>query len=320
MNSPTVSVVIPCYNGAPFLRETLKSALAQTVPPLEIIVVDDGSTDDSVAIGESFGSPVRVLRQSNQGESVARNVGIREARGDWIALLDADDLWSPEKTARQLEAVSQNPDCACVYSDFYLLVDGQRHDDVPRPDSHQCEDFPVRMLLEWCVLPSTCMIPRKLAVEVLFPEHTRDSEDILFFVELRRHGTFLHVRCPLVDYRRTARQQTQAHGHRLRSVESLFAFLNSRPELYTPQQEACIRSELAARIQAVHERAYWLRDTALARRARRLYSQILPGPPAPPLLRRMVLPAWIYWIRDRLLQRPGNTGSRVEGSSRASAN
>src|SRR3972149_3633636 len=99
--SRSVSVVIPCYNGAVYLHETIESALAQTHSPLEVLVIDDGSTDDSAAIADSFGSPVRVIRQTNQGESVARNRGIDEARGDWIAFLDSDDVWNPTKLERQ---------------------------------------------------------------------------------------------------------------------------------------------------------------------------------------------------------------------------
>jgi glycosyltransferase involved in cell wall biosynthesis len=82
-----ISVVIPCFNGAQFLRETLESVRHQTYPAHEVIVVDDGSTDDSAAIA---GPPVRVIRQTNQGESVARNRGIDEATANWIAFLDAD--------------------------------------------------------------------------------------------------------------------------------------------------------------------------------------------------------------------------------------
>jgi hypothetical protein len=89
---PTISVVIPCYNGAKFLRATIESVLAQTYPPLEMIVVDDGSTDDSAAIAESFGPPVRVIRQTNRGVTAARNRGIAEASGDYVHFLDADDL------------------------------------------------------------------------------------------------------------------------------------------------------------------------------------------------------------------------------------
>ena len=98
-----VSIIMPCHNGAPFLRETLQSALNQTHAPLEVIVVDDGSTDDSTAIAESFGPPVRVIRQRNLGESVAQNVGIAAAWGDYLVFLDADDLLAPATLETQIE-------------------------------------------------------------------------------------------------------------------------------------------------------------------------------------------------------------------------
>src|SRR4051812_28904107 len=94
-SSITVSIITPCYNGGRFISDTIRSALGQTRPPLEMIVIDDGSTDGSANIAESFGAPVRVIRQSNHGESVARNCGISEAKGTHILFLDADDLLAP---------------------------------------------------------------------------------------------------------------------------------------------------------------------------------------------------------------------------------
>ena len=108
-SAPTISVIIPCYNGARFLRETLASALGQTRPPLEVIVVDDGSTDDSAAIAESFGPPVRVIRQANQGESKARNVGLRQSRGKYVLFLDSDAMISRSSVARLVERMESDP-------------------------------------------------------------------------------------------------------------------------------------------------------------------------------------------------------------------
>ncbi len=105
----TVSIITPCYNGARYLRETLASAAGQTRPPLEIIVVDDGSTDDSADIAETFGAPVRVIRQPNQGESVARNRGLIEARGTHVLFLDADDLIAPEALQRMAVTLEGRP-------------------------------------------------------------------------------------------------------------------------------------------------------------------------------------------------------------------
>lgn len=109
-----VSVVIPNYNCSAFLPAALDSVFAQTHPDVEILVVDDGSTDDSLRVLERYGDRLRVLRQSNQGVSAARNHGIRESRGEVIAFLDADDLWDREKLAKQVP-LFDNPNVGLVY-------------------------------------------------------------------------------------------------------------------------------------------------------------------------------------------------------------
>jgi len=109
-SAPTVSFIVPVHNGAPYLADCLASILAQTVAPLEVLVVDDGSTDESGDIARSFGRPVRCLRQPHAGVSRARNHGVAEARGDFIAFLDADDLLVPQKLERQLARFAANPD------------------------------------------------------------------------------------------------------------------------------------------------------------------------------------------------------------------
>lgn len=107
--SPTlVSILIPCHNAAPFLGATLESAFAQTGPAIEVILVDDGSTDDSVAIARPFEPRgLRIIAQPNRGASAARNTALRAARGDFIQFLDADDLLAPDKIARQVEALAR---------------------------------------------------------------------------------------------------------------------------------------------------------------------------------------------------------------------
>ncbi|RKG90252.1 glycosyltransferase family 2 protein [Corallococcus terminator] len=92
---PLFSVVIPTYNRASLLEETLASVFAQTLTDHEVIVVDDGSTDGTLALLARYGERIRVLRQDNAGQGVARNLGIREARGEYVAFLDSDDLWPP---------------------------------------------------------------------------------------------------------------------------------------------------------------------------------------------------------------------------------
>src|SRR5688500_9583140 len=105
MTKALVSVVIPAYNYGHFVTEAVASALNQTHPHVEVIVVDDGSTDGTADILKPFGSRIRYIYQPNRGLSAARNTGIRAARGEWVAFLDADDLWHPSKTETQLSAV-----------------------------------------------------------------------------------------------------------------------------------------------------------------------------------------------------------------------
>ncbi len=100
--TPSISVVIPAYNSEGFVLNAVRSALAQTLPPIEILVVDDGSKDNTAGILASLPPPVCLLRQPNGGPAAARNHGIREAKGEWIALLDADDTWLPRKLELQL--------------------------------------------------------------------------------------------------------------------------------------------------------------------------------------------------------------------------
>jgi glycosyltransferase involved in cell wall biosynthesis len=98
-----VTVVIPAYNAAPYIGATIESVLAQTYEDLEVIVVDDGSTDETPSILARYGERIRVIHQSNQGSSAACNAGVAAAQGKWIAFVDADDLWLPQKTQTQIE-------------------------------------------------------------------------------------------------------------------------------------------------------------------------------------------------------------------------
>ena len=133
-----VTVIVPCYNGALFLEEALASALAQTHPAMEVIVVDDGSTDGSAEIAQRL--PVRYLRQENRGLSEARNRGIRESKGTYLIFLDADDRLLPDAAAAGLRALEARPDCAMAVGDHaFISAEGvrirksQKYAVVPRP-------------------------------------------------------------------------------------------------------------------------------------------------------------------------------------------
>jgi glycosyltransferase involved in cell wall biosynthesis len=117
--NPKVSVVIPTYNRAGTVPRAIESVLAQTVTDLEVIVVDDGSSDNTdTVLREIFGDRIRYYAQANQGASVARNKGVEVARGDWIAFLDSDDLWEKDKLEWQFRALERfGPQCGGCYTD-----------------------------------------------------------------------------------------------------------------------------------------------------------------------------------------------------------
>lgn len=119
-DSPLVSVILPVYNGAHFLAESLESAVAQTYPQIEIVMMDDGSTDESASIGQAF-PRVRYFYQENGGIAAARNAAIALARGELLAFLDHDDLWAPNKIELQVAYLQAHPDVELVLANERLF-------------------------------------------------------------------------------------------------------------------------------------------------------------------------------------------------------
>lgn len=139
--SPLVSIIIPVYNPGALLEATIRSALDQTWSDLEIIVVDDGSTDGSLALARRHEGPrLRVVAQANRGSCAARNTGVRHARGEWLQFLDHDDLLDPNKISAQLARLPANAGSRVLLMGeivrFYDTADGVRHEIKPGPDYH----------------------------------------------------------------------------------------------------------------------------------------------------------------------------------------
>lgn len=123
MSEPLISIVIPAYNAARTLETTVQSVFGQTVQDFEIIIVDDGSKDDTIAVAQSIeDTRVKVLTQPNGGASAARNTGIKAAKGEYVAFLDADDLWMPRKLERQLEVFANGKDVTAVQTGVYYVT------------------------------------------------------------------------------------------------------------------------------------------------------------------------------------------------------
>ncbi|MEA3446546.1 MAG: glycosyltransferase family A protein [Bacteroidota bacterium] len=122
MEKARISVIIPVYNAEKYLSEAIESVIAQKVDNMEIIVVDDGSTDNSAAIAESFSPRIKIIRQSNKGAGAARNKGVALANGNFLAFIDADDLWSKDKLKKQIALFKQNPSLDITFGNVEQFV------------------------------------------------------------------------------------------------------------------------------------------------------------------------------------------------------
>ncbi|HZP80543.1 MAG TPA: glycosyltransferase [Chthonomonadaceae bacterium] len=165
---PAISVVVASYNHAPYVRACIESALNQTHAPCEVIVVDDGSADGSREIIESFGAAIRPVFQANRGTCGALNAGFALASGDWIAIHNSDDVWRPEKLARQAEIAASQPGIGLVHTGFVCIdAEGKPYAAPPPganvPDYHGppvAEMLPT-MLRSMPVMISSAMISRQ---------------------------------------------------------------------------------------------------------------------------------------------------------------
>lgn len=160
-----VSVIVCAYNGARFLGQALESALAQTHSDFELVLVDDGSTDSSLAIAEAFRDPrIRVIRQSNQGAAAALATGLRESSRRYAAFLDQDDFWEPEKLAVHLELMERKPELALTFSWFRYVDAGSRHLGIESIRYRGTISF--RGLMEDFVIGATSnVVARRAAIE-----------------------------------------------------------------------------------------------------------------------------------------------------------
>jgi glycosyltransferase involved in cell wall biosynthesis len=199
---PIVSVIIPTRNRAAMLREAIESVRAQTYAAWELIVIDDGSTDETPQVVEALArgdARIRVMRQAQRGVSAARNAGIRAARGRYVAFLDDDDLFLPPKLAAQVDALERDPTLGFVYSQTeWVDRAGTRlslHPTTPVED--------LRGLFETCAIPlQTVVCCAELLEEVGgFDEQLTIGEDYDLWLRLARTARFQFLPGPLVRYR-----------------------------------------------------------------------------------------------------------------------
>jgi glycosyltransferase involved in cell wall biosynthesis len=200
---PKVSVVIPAYNAERFIEQTINSVLEQTFQDFEIIVVDDGSTDKTAQIAKSYGSPIRCIQQVNSGVSQARNVGIENSIGEYVAFLDADDLWESAKLEKQVALLDKNRSVGFCFTSLTRV----NHDSevIDTIEARAFPDYCEALLLYSCIaFCSSAMLRTEIARQSGgFDANLTNYEDWEYWLRLSLITDFAPIPEHLLRYRLT---------------------------------------------------------------------------------------------------------------------
>lgn len=245
--APLVSIVIPAYNVAEFISETLATVFAQTFTGFEVIIVNDGSPDtlEFERALQPYIGRICYLKQENRGASIARNTGVQAARGDWIAFLDADDLWSPDYLEEQLKFIDgQGCDLACADANYFGDATGSYMESLMGDAPPQgTVTFLELVNADRSLITSGVVVRRELVLEVgLFDEALRNAQDLDLWLRLAKHGAHLaYQKKALLSYRSRANSLSgdaiNSHQRELRVFDKI-----ERSYEFTPAE----RSEVTA--------------------------------------------------------------------------
>jgi len=194
--TPKISVIIPAFNKDRFVAETIDTALAQTYPNVDITVIDDGSTDSTPHILKRYSGRLTILEhlgRANRGQSAAINLGIRSTQGDYLAILDADDLWEPTKLEHQVQFLDNHPNIGCVYANAYVIDTAGRRLYTLLPPNHVEKGLPEHMLVHCPVgCPSGYLVRRSVYNRVGYYDETlrsaQDHDMLVRLTEVSRVG------------------------------------------------------------------------------------------------------------------------------------
>jgi glycosyltransferase involved in cell wall biosynthesis len=195
-----VSVIIPCYNGEAYLKEAIESALAQSYPRVEIIVVDDGSTDNSSEIAQKL--PVRYVRQQNRGLTASRNLGIRESKGSYVVFLDADDRLKPDAIETGLRVLAGRPDCAMAVGDHTFVSENGSHLSDSRKDCLVAAHYEALLKSNFIEMISSVLFRRNVLEDMGgFDTGLRVAEDYELYLRIARKYPICCHAAVVAEYR-----------------------------------------------------------------------------------------------------------------------
>lgn len=194
-NPPLISVIIPVYNGERYLAEAIESVLAQTYHPMEILVIDDGSTDGTAGVADHFSPDIKHFYQTNGGTGAARNRGIEEANGGFFAFLDADDIWVEDKLMRQMAEFHSDPSVDIVYGHVQQFYSPELDESARQGIHLHSEIMPAH-------LPSAMLVKRESFLKVgFFETNWQVGQDVSWFMRVLEQDLNV-VMLPEVVYKR----------------------------------------------------------------------------------------------------------------------
>lgn len=238
--SPLISIVTPTYNRANFLPEAIESVLSQDYENYELLIIDDGSTDNSKDVIEKYmdSKKIRYLYQSNSGQSVARNRGIEEANGDFICFLDSDNRWLPGKLSASVEAFERNPEADIVYGDV-VLINEQGHEFSRKNMKRYSGKITTHLLKDNCVSMNTTMSKTNSIRAVGgFSGQVKVADDYDLWLRLSAEYTYKYIPKLMADYRVMTNQISSDKKRRFSSNEEIIRrFLVANPNLLSVSEQ-----------------------------------------------------------------------------------
>lgn len=310
-----ISVIIPTHNSRAYLAQTLDSVLAQSTPVREILVIDDSSSDGTIDLARQYerktAGLVRLVVVPPCTNSQARNIGLDRAQGQFIAFLDSDDLWLPEKLQRQLRLLETDPSACGAYCRIFKFR--QHLDDMNRQEIQGYFDRPtLAQILQYQTIASSTMLIRRQALgTVRFDPTTSHGEDTIFSAELSLAGPWRLLDAPLVARRLHPRSLTADAWHSIYNTQTRLRWLAAQAHRIDPQEYTRIQQILQHQLRETLERRYWQRQLTGLRAMRRYVQKHLPEVLQGHFLDRCILwPRWLYRLRDawnRCASRPGHS-------------
>lgn len=209
-----ISIILPVYNGEKYIQGAIQSVLEQTYQNLELIIIDDGSTDKTKEVINGFvDERIKYIYQNNKGQAGARNKGLEIAKGDFIGFIDADDIYEKNKLEEQIEIFKQDDSIDVVYNDV-LVFSENREDYILKSEIEfeNSNDFRAYVLFRQIVpSPASMLIKRKIISDIRFDENYRYTEDYKFVIDLASVGKFKYINKVLYKYRRHEKNVTNNH-------------------------------------------------------------------------------------------------------------